>query len=1333
MQKVTISFTHYTSPIVLFYQQIEDTDKMRTNGDVIEVIDVLVANYDYIPSKSNHDNASVVKLHLSKNDILYVMAKSRNGWFDGLLYSNKEMMGGGCNLQRGWFPGNYTSTITDRRERNFLLNRLYSIFGGNPVDEPSREYTCGSSSSSLSLLSLSKNDENKSIQAFNDYNDEVNLQTMRNSQTDLITENNRTIRRDQILKNDEVIKRLNEYNEENLFWTPILVNNEENLIYHQKELDIFTYALPTLNRYNNKRNLKSSTSENNHLFSPVGNFTTQFNKDQLFYRHENDIKYWSELFESTIYFTKLSYNAFHNKDRYKFDQHFLLTSTCISYIQLSCRLLKSKFNSKDKKTIKTFLKSIVDSLSSIHLNLNLYLDKESYLKTNNQSMRSNTSITERNDSVITSSTMNNSIGSSLGTAKMEGHRGTFKDLSPDADFNFADYFSSLYDSIEIEFFHLYKSVESIYFHLQSIMEDESDSFLPQIFPRFYQDSFNGGSWHNPFNDKSVAKPISGSNSVLLRETNSRSEQSISKEGSTTLIGGRSMTNTTYASNERFKRPSLNRMSSILTPTMSSSIRQTESVENMQLSKKKLYPLNQDTLRQMEKRTDEVYEKVIKDIYLDEKQEKGINNKNFDRNMKTYEELNERFLSIDIIENLDLSFFVNLRNVITKNSHDSEINDGGLNFIHHSGSRISNLLNQFFDLKQEFHNTLIGLTMCTQVTTLDDPYVFNSMRNSKPVGYFENILKTDLTSKNTRIEGRGNDYQKKLFKSLTKKDAENNGISFLNATEKFQESYLKYHKMNILSSSIVKKLIDEKENIINYCSRMMMNSLITCLLKDEYKESKWYESCLINADSDISYINEDSTNNVNQTIKYLKNESSKSLLYSNDGNIIMKGTREALVDYLIFSDSNGRIDKRFMKTFLITIKSIFPNLTEFVITLTKKFNGIAPVGLSFNEYNDWIQRKLIPTKKNIIEILRLFFLRYWTNSYLEPNLESVILSLLKLAETEEIEGAKELYTSTEAMFKFCIAFEDLSLEKKPNFNSRSNNMYLTSSGLLTKSRSRRILQDLTSTEFAEQLTLMNHGLLSHVTIFECLHRVWGNQNGCNFGGSAYISSFIAHANQLTNFISNEIVTEIDLKKRVKLIKYFIAAAAHCETMNNYATVTAIISALSSSPIYRLKKTWLQVPKESKATLRKLDKLMDSKKNFINYRNRIKNLPKSTACVPFFGVYLSDLTFTNAGNVDCLPFLNFNKRQKLTDIILEIMTFRNNSYGGAATRDDQVCDYIYECLENAPELEAQYELSLQIEPRTADASKSIKPITRENEMELNKPPRFWKKKQKLRLFG
>jgi len=73
---------------------------------------------------------------------------------------------------------------------------------------------------------------------------------------------------------------------------------------------------------------------------------------------------------------------------------------------------------------------------------------------------------------------------------------------------------------------------------------------------------------------------------------------------------------------------------------------------------------------------------------------------------------------------------------------------------------------------------------------------------------------------------------------------------------------------------------------------------------------------------------------------------------------------------------------------------------------------------------------------------------------------------------------------------------------------------------------------------------------------------------------------------------------------------------CRQLNNFSTLTSIISALGTAPIHRLSRTWSQVNQKTMAILEGMRKLMGSTKNFLEYRDTLHKA--NPPCIPFFGM-------------------------------------------------------------------------------------------------------------------
>ncbi|RKP20447.1 ras GEF [Rozella allomycis CSF55] len=77
------------------------------------------------------------------------------------------------------------------------------------------------------------------------------------------------------------------------------------------------------------------------------------------------------------------------------------------------------------------------------------------------------------------------------------------------------------------------------------------------------------------------------------------------------------------------------------------------------------------------------------------------------------------------------------------------------------------------------------------------------------------------------------------------------------------------------------------------------------------------------------------------------------------------------------------------------------------------------------------------------------------------------------------------------------------------------------------------------------------------------------------------------------------------------------------INDYNSLKCVLSALESTPIYRLQKTWAMIPRKDQVLYERLLEIMSMKDNNKAYRERLLNT--KPPCIPYLGLYLSDITY------------------------------------------------------------------------------------------------------------
>eukprot|EP00118_Oscarella_pearsei_P019165 m.202022 g.202022 ORF g.202022 m.202022 type:complete len:1950 (+) comp39602_c1_seq2:196-6045(+) len=202
------------------------------------------------------------------------------------------------------------------------------------------------------------------------------------------------------------------------------------------------------------------------------------------------------------------------------------------------------------------------------------------------------------------------------------------------------------------------------------------------------------------------------------------------------------------------------------------------------------------------------------------------------------------------------------------------------------------------------------------------------------------------------------------------------------------------------------------------------------------------------------------------------------------------------------------------------------------------------------------------------------------------------------------------------------------------------------------------------ELARQITLIDHELLCKVTAEDCLQKVKASvvhQELSDSNRQVSVERFAHRFNQLCNWATASVLTARAPEQRAVIISQMIQVARYCYHYRNYnATMAILVAALGGTPVRRLKKTWEALDKESLETYQKLESIFVSKNNFKIYRERLR--ATETPAVPYFGLYLKDLTFAADGNPDYLKggLINLDKRRQMYTTLRELRRFQNSIY-------------------------------------------------------------------------
>uniref|UniRef100_A0A7N8XQK0 Ras protein-specific guanine nucleotide-releasing factor 2a n=1 Tax=Mastacembelus armatus TaxID=205130 RepID=A0A7N8XQK0_9TELE len=241
--------------------------------------------------------------------------------------------------------------------------------------------------------------------------------------------------------------------------------------------------------------------------------------------------------------------------------------------------------------------------------------------------------------------------------------------------------------------------------------------------------------------------------------------------------------------------------------------------------------------------------------------------------------------------------------------------------------------------------------------------------------------------------------------------------------------------------------------------------------------------------------------------------------------------------------------------------------------------------------------------------------------------------------------------------------------------------------------------LSAMELAEQITLLDHIVFRSIPYEEFLGQGWMKVDKTE--RTPYIMKTSQHFNNMSNLVASHIMTYADVGSRAGAIEKWLAVADICRCLNNYNGVLEITSALNRSAIYRLKKTWAKVCKQTKALMDRLQKTVSSEGRFKNLRETLKNC--NPPCVPYLGMYLTDLAFIEEGTPNFTEegLVNFSKMRMVKNRFICVSVFLILSVRFVSFSKHRTGSSTSPRCTLVMDEETLYELSLKIEPRVPPA--------------------------------
>ncbi|KAL7788545.1 ras guanine nucleotide exchange factor domain-containing protein [Trichoderma afarasin] len=396
-------------------------------------------------------------------------------------------------------------------------------------------------------------------------------------------------------------------------------------------------------------------------------------------------------------------------------------------------------------------------------------------------------------------------------------------------------------------------------------------------------------------------------------------------------------------------------------------------------------------------------------------------------------------------------------------------------------------------------------------------------------------------------------------------------------------------------------------------------------------------------------------------KLLMKTYAHELVFNKEGQVT-GGTLPALVERLTTHEATP--DATFVSTFFLTFR-LFCTPVQLTEALIDRF-----------EYAEESPQTSGPVRLRVYNAFKGWLESHWRDNadrealaiiipFAEDRLNAVLPSagsrLLELANRVSGEGAL-VPRLVSSMGKTSTAIGQYVPTEQPLPSSiiskgQQNMLQSFKSG----SASPTIL-DFDPLELARQLTIMQMNIFCSILPEELLASQWMKKGGVNAPNVKAMSSL---STDLSNMVAETILHHTELKKRAAVIKQWIKIAQQFLELNNYDGLMSIICTLNSSTISRLRKTWDTISQKRKDSLRQLQDIVEPGQNNKVLRAKLQN--HVPPCLPFLGMYLTDLTFVDIGNASTkqvtegdgaegLTVVNFDKHTRTAKIIGELQRFQ-----------------------------------------------------------------------------
>ncbi|XP_063147271.1 ral guanine nucleotide dissociation stimulator-like 2 isoform X1 [Candoia aspera] len=273
--------------------------------------------------------------------------------------------------------------------------------------------------------------------------------------------------------------------------------------------------------------------------------------------------------------------------------------------------------------------------------------------------------------------------------------------------------------------------------------------------------------------------------------------------------------------------------------------------------------------------------------------------------------------------------------------------------------------------------------------------------------------------------------------------------------------------------------------------------------------------------------------------------------------------------------------------------------------------------------------------------------------------------------------------------------------------------------------------LQAEDIAAHLTAQDADLFLRLVPHECLGSAWSRRDKKGHEGDCpTVRATVAQFNLVANAVIFSCLWDTGLRatQRARLLEKWIRVAEECLVLRNLSSLYAVVSALQSTPLHRLKRTWEETSRDSAHCYEELSAICSEQDNYSQSRQLLfqegcpgrggagagaelpqrkhqRRLPdqRPLGVIPYLGTFLKDLVMLDAAapaRVQSSGYINFEKHRKEFEILTRLRLLQAKCCNYALAPDRALQQWLRRLT---PLSEARsYQLSCAIEPPAEGAA-------------------------------